>query len=120
MYCPSCGKPLESNVRFCSACGIDVSAQTSQTYNTAPPPYTAFRTSGLVRPRYPRMIAGVCAAFSNQYGWDISLVRVLTVVLALLTSGIVGLAYLAAWIIIPEAPYTLPSAVGTTTGNPTV
>ena len=68
--------------------------------------------SRLVRPRYPRMIAGVCAAFAQQYGWELSLVRILTVVFALVTSGFGGLCYLAAWIIIPDAPYALPPAVG--------
>ena len=64
--------------------------------------------SKLIRPRYPRMIAGVCAAFAVQYGWDLTLVRVLTAVLAVFTSGGFGLAYLVAWVLIPEAPYALP------------
>jgi len=54
------------------------------------------------------MIAGVCAAFALQYGWDVTLVRVLTAVAAVFTSGGVGLAYLVAWVLIPEAPYALP------------
>nr|WP_263375733.1 PspC domain-containing protein [Granulicella aggregans] len=62
----------------------------------------------LVRPRYPRMIAGVCSAFALQYGWDLSLVRIITVVFALVTSGFGGLCYLAAWVIIPEGAYALP------------
>jgi phage shock protein C len=63
------------------------------------------------------MIGGVCAAFALQYGWDISLVRVVTAAIAILSSGFGGLAYLAAWIIIPEAPYQLPMG---TPGNPIV
>jgi len=54
------------------------------------------------------MIAGVCSGFALQYGWDITVVRLVTVVIALFTSGIGLLAYLAAWIIIPEAQYALP------------
>ena len=54
------------------------------------------------------MIGGVCAAFALQFGWDLTLVRVLTAALAVLTSGAVGLAYLVAWVLIPEAPYALP------------
>jgi phage shock protein C len=72
--------------------------------------------SKLMRPRYPRMIAGVCSAFALQYGWDVSLVRILTAVVALLTSGFGGLCYLAAWIIIPEAPYALPPGVAPAAG----
>jgi phage shock protein C len=74
------------------------------------------------------MIGGVCAAFALQYGWELSLVRIITAVIAIVTSGVGGLAYLAAWVIIPEAPYELSSGSGPygagvpygTPGNPTV
>jgi phage shock protein PspC (stress-responsive transcriptional regulator) len=54
------------------------------------------------------MIAGVCAGFAQHYGWDLTLVRVLTALLALFT-GVGAVAYLVAWVIIPEAPYPLPA-----------
>lgn len=121
MYCPGCGKPVETGVRFCSNCGTQVGSA------GVVPPVGAFGLpvrGNLVRPRFPRMIAGVCSGFALHYGWDVSLVRVVTAVLAILTSGFGGLAYLAAWIIIPEAPYTLPSpvqpAANSPTGSPTV
>ena len=53
------------------------------------------------------MIAGVCAAFALHYGWDLNLVRIITALLIVLT-GVGALAYIAAWVIIPEAPYALP------------
>jgi len=53
------------------------------------------------------MIAGVCASFAQHYGWDLNLVRIITALLIILT-GVGALAYLAAWVIIPEAPYALP------------
>jgi phage shock protein C len=109
MFCPSCRHNLDFNARFCSNCGASVAATTAAPY----PNYPAAGT--LVRPRYPRMIAGVCAGLAEHYHWDISLVRVLTVLLAVFT-GVGALVYLAAWIIIPEAPYTLPN----TTGSPIV
>jgi phage shock protein PspC (stress-responsive transcriptional regulator) len=52
------------------------------------------------------MIAGVCAAFARQYGWDINIVRIVTAIVCL--SGAGALAYIVAWIIIPEEPYALP------------
>jgi hypothetical protein len=45
-------------------------------------------------------------------GWDVTLVRVLTVVGCLFTSGLVGVAYLAGWIGIPEEPIAMPGMPG--------
>ncbi|WP_433983117.1 PspC domain-containing protein [Tunturiibacter empetritectus] len=64
-------------------------------------------TTQLTRPRTNRMIAGVCAGFAIHYGWDLNLVRVLTALMIVLT-GVGAIAYIAAWVIIPEAPYALP------------
>jgi phage shock protein PspC (stress-responsive transcriptional regulator) len=65
-------------------------------------------TTQLTRPRHNRMIAGVCAGFALHYGWDLNLVRVLTALMIVLT-GVGAIAYIAAWVIIPEAPYVLPA-----------
>jgi phage shock protein C len=102
MYCTQCGKQLDPSSRFCSACGA--------TFTTAPPPPVgSYPAPGqLTRPRNNRVIAGVCAGLSLHYGWDLTLVRVLTALLALFT-GVGAVAYLIAWLIIPEAPYTLPA-----------
>lgn len=99
MFCARCGKPLEPSARFCAACGAAVGASTPP-----PPPFAA---TVLVRPRNNRMIAGVCAAFARQYGWDVTVVRIITAIVCL--SGAGALAYLIAWIIIPEEPYVLPT-----------
>jgi phage shock protein C len=50
------------------------------------------------------MIAGVCAGLSWYYGWDLALVRIVVVLLAVLAFPVGIIAYLAAWLIIPEAP----------------
>jgi phage shock protein C len=113
MYCPSCGKPAEAGVRFCPVCGAQVSSGFAPGQGTgaaAYPPPGVYAQRKLVRPRYPRMIAGVCSGFALQFGWDVTLVRVITAALGVLTSGAVGLAYLVAWVIIPEAAYALPMA----------
>jgi phage shock protein PspC (stress-responsive transcriptional regulator) len=54
------------------------------------------------------MIAGVCAAFARQYGWDLNVTRIVTAIIICLT-GVGAFAYIAAWIIIPEDPYALPT-----------
>lgn len=98
MFCSHCGKQMDPAARFCPACGVV----------TQPVVMGRVPVVGqLVRLRYPRMIAGVCSGFAQHYGWDLSLVRVVTALMIVFT-GVGLIAYIAAWIIIPEAPYELP------------
>jgi phage shock protein PspC (stress-responsive transcriptional regulator) len=62
----------------------------------------------LVRPIAGRAIAGVCIGVAQATGWDVTLVRILTVVGFVFTSGLVGVAYLAGWIGIPEEQIAMP------------
>ena len=102
MFCSRCGKPLEPTSRFCPSCGASVNP-------VATPVADPFNLAGkLTRPRANRMIAGVCAAFAFHYGWDLNLVRILTALFIVLT-GVGALAYIIAWVVIPEEPYALPS-----------
>lgn len=97
MFCPVCGKESAKDARFCFSCGAAV-AQPDATLRPR-----------IVRPRSPRMIAGVCSGLAIHYGWDIALTRVVLCVFTLLTSGVGLLCYLAAWILIPEAPFAEPA-----------
>jgi phage shock protein C len=56
----------------------------------------------LRRSRSDRMLAGVCAGIANYLRIDPTLVRVGFAVLAIITWGIALLAYLVAWIVMPE------------------
>ncbi|MGP7996946.1 MAG: PspC domain-containing protein [Streptosporangiaceae bacterium] len=56
----------------------------------------------LVRPRDGRMLAGVCAGVAGYFGLDVTLVRVIWAVVSVITGGAGILAYLVAWIIIPD------------------
>jgi phage shock protein PspC (stress-responsive transcriptional regulator) len=64
----------------------------------------------LLRPLAGRQIAGVCLALAQANGWDVALVRILAVLGFFFSSGLVGVAYLAGWIGIPEEPVELPGA----------
>jgi phage shock protein C len=55
----------------------------------------------LVRSRNGRVLGGVCAGVAGYLGMDVTLVRVIWAVAAVLTGGTGVLAYLAAWILIP-------------------
>lgn len=97
MYCSHCGKQSAQDANFCSACGAP----------TGPRPGYV-QDSAIVRPRYPRMIAGVCSGIAIHYGWNVALFRFLTVAFTLLSSGTGVLIYVGAWILLPDAPYALP------------
>ena len=48
-------------------------------------------------------IAGVCAGFAEYFGWDISLVRILYLVISIASAGFPGtLVYIILWIVMPE------------------
>ena len=94
-FCQHCGTGLPVGSRFCSNCGVVV---TVGAYVSGRP---------LVRPIIGRQIAGVCIGLSQAYGWDVTLVRILTVIGLIFTSGLVAVAYLACWIGIPEEPIPL-------------
>src|SRR4051794_36442065 len=77
-------------------------------FDTAPPPPTE---ALLVRPREGRIIAGVCAGIAQRWNLDITLVRVLTIVLALL-SGVGLAAYVAIWALTPSTDGPAPVQPG--------
>jgi phage shock protein C len=98
VYCHRCGSAMPLSAYFCSHCGTGVTG--AQSIPDRP----------LIRPRMGRQIGGVCAALANANGWDVTLVRILAVLGCVFSSGLVGVAYLAAWIGIPEETPPLPGA----------
>ncbi len=84
MYCSACGKQIPDDARVCSYCGKPVSGQRGQ----------------LVRPRQGRVIAGVCAGLAQRYGWSVTVLRLVWLLLFLF-AGIGGLAYIILWIAMP-------------------
>lgn len=63
--------------------------------------YGEFMTTALRRPQTGKMIGGVCAAIAQRFGWDVTIVRVLTVA-SILLPGPQVLAYLVLWALIPR------------------
>lgn len=117
MNCTACGKELNQGSRFCSNCGQAVYTQTytppnpppAQPYTPPTQPYASYPTQRIYRPIFGRMIGGVCAGLAQHFGWDVALVRVLLVVLVFFGCGTPILAYLIAWMVIPNEPYIVPS-----------
>jgi phage shock protein C len=64
----------------------------------------------LERPQDDRILGGVCAAIARYSGVDPVVVRLATAALAILSAGVVLLAYLTAWVLIPPAGAARPPA----------
>ena len=60
------------------------------------------RSRRLTRRRDDRMIAGVCSGVADYLGIDPTVVRLAAVVGAIFSVGAVAVAYVVAWILMPE------------------
>jgi phage shock protein C len=56
----------------------------------------------LVRRRDDRMVAGVCSGVAAYLGVDVTLVRLLTVIGAIISFGTVAIAYVVGWVLMRE------------------
>lgn len=57
----------------------------------------------LRRSRQQRVLAGVCGGLAEWLGWDVTLVRILYVVVSILSAAFPGiLVYVVLWIVMPK------------------
>lgn len=63
---------------------------------------TDFKGKKLLRSRKNRVIAGICGGLGNYLGIDPTIIRLLLVLFTFFSMGIGILAYIIAWVIIPE------------------
>jgi phage shock protein C len=96
MFCCNCGRELEQEARFCSVCG---------TARTPVRPPTGDDRQPLSRIREGRKIAGVCGGVSRYFGLDLTLIRVLWILLTIFFAVLPGIvAYVVCWIAMPQDP----------------
>ncbi|HLV85777.1 MAG TPA: PspC domain-containing protein [Candidatus Sulfotelmatobacter sp.] len=100
MYCNYCGKAIQDDANVCAYCGVRVGASLAR--------------RKLIRPRLGRKIGGVCLGFAEYFDIDVTVVRLVWLITAIMTC--VGfIPYVIAWIVMPEEPLLLsaPTSVQT-------
>jgi phage shock protein PspC (stress-responsive transcriptional regulator) len=91
VYCNACGKVIPDDARLCSYCGQAVQG----------PQGTAGARSEWVRPQLGRRIAGVCLGVARHFGWNVTTIRIVWLLLFLF-GGTGGLLYLILWVVMPN------------------
>ena len=107
MNCPNCQKDIAAGSKFCYNCGAK---QPEVAAPAAPPAYNSRKR--LVRSINDRKIAGVCAGFAEYFDLDVTLVRVIWLILLFWPPCIGLVSYLIAWIVMPEEPEMHPVPTG--------
>ncbi len=82
------------------------------TDNAALPPLHPTSAAAFTRPADGRIVAGVCAGIAERWQVDVTLVRVVAAVLAVM-SGLGVAAYLAIWLLTPSTDAPAPVRPGT-------
>ena len=103
MYCNHCGKVIQDDANHCAYCGARVGGPVSR--------------KKLIRPRVGRKIAGVCIGFAEYLDLDVTLVRLVWLLVGVM-KGVGLLAYPIAWIIMPEEPEHVSVPMGQQVTNP--
>ena len=103
MYCNYCGKVIQDDAVVCAYCGIRVGSSLAR--------------RRLMRPRNGRKLAGVCLGFAEYFDIDVTLLRVIWLIIFIL-GGVGGIPYIIAWIVMPEEPLPLATSAVAQTGVP--
>jgi len=89
MYCNYCGKVIQDDANLCAYCGKRVAASVAR--------------ERLIRPHAGRKVAGVALGLAEYFDLDVTLVRFVWVLVAVL-GGCGILAYIVGWIVMPSEP----------------
>jgi phage shock protein C len=97
MYCCNCGRQLEDEARFCSVCG-------TARPPVRPPAGDPSDRPPLSRIRQGRKIAGVCGGVARYFDMDVTLIRILWILVTIFPPIPGLIAYIVCWIAMPQDP----------------
>ncbi len=104
MFCTQCGNQLAETDRFCSKCGKAYGVPPGEGIGAPPPPpampMAPYRP--LRRIMRDKKIAGVCAGFADYFEMDVTLMRIIFLVLLVTPPGVGLIGYIIAWIAMPR------------------
>src|SRR5438445_1000079 len=100
MYCTQCGVELEPQHKYCNQCGRPAGGVVPQQ-----------ASERLERSMRDKKIAGVCAGVARYFGVDVTLVRLIWVVLVFVPPSIGVIAYIVGWIVMPKSYSDTTTAV---------
>ena len=99
MFCTQCGVELEPQDCYCFQCGKGTGAG-------SPRPNRERRLTLSTR---DKKIAGVCAGFAEYFEMDVTLMRIIWLILVFAPPGAGLIGYLIAWLVMPREEH--PRAV---------
>src|SRR5229473_464680 len=91
MFCTQCGVEIEPQARYCSQCGKATGAAVVRSASRR-----------LERSMADKKIAGVCSGFAHYFDVDVTLMRIIWLVLIFVPPSIGVIAYLLAWLVMPK------------------
>lgn len=107
MICHNCKQEIVEGSAYCYRCGAR---------QTPAPPGGVVARKRLLRSRRDKKIAGICAGFANYFELDVTLIRIIWLLVALFGGG--GLiAYLICWIVVPLEPESTSAPLPATQAN---
>lgn len=103
MYCTKCGVELQARDIYCSQCG-------NATEKASQRPHVGAEPRPLMRSIYEKKVAGVCAGVAKYLDVDVTVVRLVWLILTVFPPSIGLVAYIIAWIVMPKEPARLNAA----------
>jgi phage shock protein C len=103
MYCTNCGTELTEREIYCSQCGHG-------TEKAANRPRVGPAPRQLLRSMTDKKIAGVCSGVAKYLEVDVTIVRLLWIILVFVPPSLGLIGYIVAWIVMPVDRPRLPAA----------